>query len=367
MDLRKKVIVALLALLGVLVISVGGYMWLGPGHVSFLDALYMAVITLAGVGYEEVISTRGSTVLRIFNMFIVVFGVMITVYVFSSVTAFLVEGQITDIFWRRKMLKKISQLTDHFIVCGLGDTGRHAVEELQKTGTPYVVVEHNEENINKFRESHQRTADEMLYIVGDATDVALLEQLGIDKAKGLITTLASDKENLVITVLARQKNPKIRIIARCIDTKFAERILKAGANSTVSPNQIGGMRIASEALRPHVVGFLDLMLKEKSRTLRIEEIDVRENSPWAGKRLADLALKTRFNLLPLATKDTHHRHHPATGEPQAHDSRVGFVVNPADDFLLRAGTVVIVLGDVTEIHRARTEAAHAAAMAGSLS
>ncbi|HEX7962700.1 MAG TPA: potassium channel protein [Terriglobales bacterium] len=367
MDLRKKVIVALLALLGVLVISVGGYMWLGPGHVSFLDALYMAVITLAGVGYEEVISTRGSTVLRIFNMFIVVFGVMITVYVFSSVTAFLVEGQITDIFWRRKMLKKISQLADHFIVCGLGDTGRHAVEELQKTGTPYVVVEHNEENINKFRESHQRAADEMLYIVGDATDVALLEQLGIDKAKGLITTLASDKENLVITVLARQKNPKIRIIARCIDTKFAERILKAGANSTVSPNQIGGMRIASEALRPHVVGFLDLMLKEKSRTLRIEEIDVRENSPWAGKRLADLALKTRFNLLPLATKDTHHRHHPATGEPQAHDSRVGFVVNPADDFLLRAGTVVIVLGDVTEIHRARTEAAHAAAMAGSLS
>ena len=364
MDLRKKVIVALSALLGVLVISVGGYMWLGPGHVSFLDALYMAVITLAGVGYEEVISTRGSTILRIFNMFIVVFGVMITVYVFSSVTAFLVEGQITDIFWRRKMLKKISQLTDHFIVCGLGDTGRHAVEELQKTGTPYVVVEHNEENINKFRESNQRAADEMLYVVGDATDVSLLEQLGIDKAKGLITTLASDKENLVITVLARQKNPKIRIIARCIDPKFAERILKAGANSTVSPNQIGGMRIASEALRPHVVGFLDLMLKEKSRTLRIEEIDVRENSAWANKRLADLALKTRFNLLPLATKDTHHRHHPNTGELQAHDSRVGFVVNPPDDFLLRAGTVVIVLGDVTEIHRARTEAAHVAAMAG---
>jgi len=364
MDLRKKVIVALLALLGVLVVSIGGYMWLGPGHVSFLDALYMAVITLAGVGYEEVISTRGSTILRIFNMFIVVFGVMITVYVFSSVTAFLVEGQITDIFWRRKMLKKISQLTDHFIVCGLGDTGRHAVEELQKTGTPYVVVEHNEENINKFRESNQRAADEMLYVVGDATDVSLLEQLGIDKAKGLITTLASDKENLVITVLARQKNPKIRIIARCIDPKFAERILKAGANSTVSPNQIGGMRIASEALRPHVVGFLDLMLKEKSRTLRIEEINVHENSAWANKRLADLALKTRFNLLPLATKDTHHRHYPSTGEPQAHDSRVGFVVNPPDDFLLRAGSVVIVLGDVTEIHRARTEAAHAAAMAG---
>ena len=363
MDLRKKVIVALLALLAVIIVSVGGYMWLAPGHVSFLDAVYMAVITLAGVGYEEVISTRGSTILRIFNMFIVVFGVMITVYVFSSVTAFLVEGQITDIFWRRKMLKKISQLTDHFIVCGIGDTGRHAVEELQKTGTPYVVVDHNEENIKKFRENNQRAADEMLYIIGDATDIALLEQLGIDKAKGLITTLASDKENLVITVLARQKNPKIRIIARCIDPKFAERILKAGANSTVSPNQIGGMRIASEALRPHVVGFLDLMLKEKSRTLRIEEISVHESSSWVNKRLADLALKTRFNVLPLAMKDTHHHHHH-TAEPLPHDSRVGFIVNPPDDVLIKAGTVVIVLGDVTEIHRARIEATRAAAVAG---
>src|SRR5579864_8431763 len=133
MNLRKKVIMALLALLGAFIVSVTGYMWLAPGKVSFLDALYMAVITLAGVGYEEVISTHNAPMLRIFNMFIVIFGVMITVYVFSSVTAFLVEGEITNIFWRRKMLKKIGQLTDHFIVCGLGDTGRHAVEELQKT------------------------------------------------------------------------------------------------------------------------------------------------------------------------------------------------------------------------------------------
>ncbi len=358
MALRKRVVVALLILLVVVMISVVGYMVLSPDHVGFLDALYMAIITLAGVGYGEIVDTGKSHLLRIFNMFIVVFGVMITVYVFSAVTAFLVEGEIKNIFWRRKMLKKISQLTDHFIVCGLGETGRHAVDELQKTGTPFVVVDHNEDNIKRYRESHPDTEDQMLYLVGDATDVELLEQLGIDRARGLITTLASDKENLVITVLARQKNPKIRIVARCIDAKFGERILKAGANSTVSPNQIGGMRIASEVLRPHVVGFLDLMLKERSRTLRIEEIEVHESSPWIGRRILDLGLKTRFNLLPLATKEGHHHRHHQHRHDTTHDSKLGFSVNPPDDLVLKAGHVVIVLGDVQEIHRARTDAAH---------
>src|SRR5436309_15391383 len=122
----------------------------------------MAVITLAGVGYGEIIETAHRPLLRVFNMFIVIFGVMITVYVFSSVTAFLVEGEITNIFWRRRMLKRIAQLKDHFIVCGLGDTGRHAVEELHKTKTPFVVVDHNEENIKRMLASGDEYK-EMLY------------------------------------------------------------------------------------------------------------------------------------------------------------------------------------------------------------
>src|SRR3954465_15972085 len=112
MELRRKLIHALLALAAVLAISVGGYMTLAPPGTKFLDALYMAVITLAGVGYGEIIDTTHHPLLRIFNMFIVVFGVMITVYVFSSVTAFLVEGEITNIFWRRRTVKIISQLRD---------------------------------------------------------------------------------------------------------------------------------------------------------------------------------------------------------------------------------------------------------------
>jgi voltage-gated potassium channel len=149
----------------------------------------------------------------------------------------------------------------------------------------------------------------------------------------------------VITVLARQKNPNVRIVARCIDQKFADRLTKAGADSTVSPNQIGGLRIASEVLRPNVVSFLDLMLKDISRTLRIEEIEIPENSGWVGKRLGELNFSGNYNLLPLAIKDAYHN-------GQQH----GFWVNPPENVSCHAGLVVIVLGEIKDIHEARQHA-----------
>ena len=349
MELRRQLRVAFIFLFVVLAISVTGYRLLGGPSVTLLDALYMAIVTLSSVGYSEIVDTSHNPLLRLFNIFVIVFGVMIMLYVFSVLTAFLVEGEITNIFWRRKMLKRISELKDHYIVCGLGDTGRHAIEELERTHAPYVVIDTNEEHIKRIVNHENGIHREMLYVVGDATDAELLETLGIDRAKGMIITLASDKENLIITVLVRQKNPNVRIVARCIDQKFAERLVKAGADSTVSPNQIGGMRIASEVLRPHVVGFLDLMLKDKSRTLRIEEIELPEHSTWVGKTLGDARLRANYNLLPLAVKDAYH-------DGQKH----GFWVNPPENLACHAGMVIIVLGDMKDIHSARQNAAKAA-------
>jgi len=346
MELRRQLRVALFFLFIVLGVSVAGYRLLGGPSVSFLDAIYMAIVTLSSVGYTEIVDTAHNPGLRFFNMFVIIFGVMIMLYVFSVVTAFLVEGEITNIFWRRKMLKRISELKDHYIVCGLGDTGRHAIEELGRTKASYVVVDTNEEHIKRIVNDESGLHREMLYVVGDATDADLLENLGVDRAKGLISTLASDKENLIITVLARQKNPDVRIVARCIDQKFADRLTKAGADSTVSPNQIGGMRLASEVLRPHVVNFLDLMLKDKNRTLRIEEIEIPEHSNWVGKRLVDVNLRGTYNLLTLALKDAYH-------DGQRH----GFWVNPPDIVTCHAGLVVIVLGDMKYIQNAREHAA----------
>ena len=246
----------------------------------------MAVITLAGVGYGEIVDTSHNPALRVFNIGIVLFGVAITVYVFSVVAAFLVEVEFTNPFWRRRMQRHIDELTGHHIVCGLGDTGRHAVAELQKTNDSSRGGGH-------LRRKHQeaegvcipKPCGDMLFVVGDATEEDILEKAGLSRAKGLIAALPLDKDNLVVTVIVRQRFPKMRIVARSAERKFSERMLRAGANSTVSPSQIGGLRMASELIRPHVVGFLDTMLKEQGRTLRVEEIEVKSSSPWAGSAL----------------------------------------------------------------------------------
>ena len=244
------------------------------------------------------------------------------------------------------MQKRIRDLKDHFIVCGLGDTGRYAVEELHKTGTPFVIIESHEDNVKRFQEHESGNFREVLYVIGDATDEATLDAAGVERARCVIAAVAADKDNLVTTVVVRQKNDTARIVARCTDTKFADRLLRAGANTAVSPNAIGGLRLASEALRPHVTSFLDLMLREKSRTLRIDEIDVGPNSAWVGKSLDEIKFRSRFHLLPLAVKTTSGEH------------KSDFLVNPPEQLVLQGGTVVIVMGDVEEIGRARDEATH---------
>ncbi len=342
MNLRRRLRNALLALLIVAVVSVSGYCLLGGRDVTFLQALYMTVITLSTVGYGEVVDTSHNPLLRIFNIFVLLFGVAIMIYVISVVTAFLVEGQLSDLFRRRKMEKQISTLTGHYIICGLGDTGRHVAEELQTTGTPFVMIESNDEVARKFCEERH----DLLYIIGDATDEAVLDHAGVGRARGLIAGLPADKDNLVITFLVRQKNPAIRIVARCTDeAKFSVRMVKAGANSTVSPNRIGGLRLASEVIRPDVVEFLDLMLKEHSHTLRVEQIEIPEGSGWSGVSLDDLNLRARYQLMPLALKNC--------GARQSAGS--AFQVNPPGEQVLRDGGIVIVLGDVNDVKRAREE------------
>jgi voltage-gated potassium channel len=344
--LPKRLIFAGGLFLVLVIVSVTGYLLLGGPSVTFLQALYMAVITLAGVGYGEIVDTAHNPALRVFNMGVVLFGVAITVFVFSVVAAFLVEIEVTNPFWRRRMQTRIDELRGHYIVCGLGDTGRHAVEELQKTGTPYVVVEMQEDVVKKVRETHHDLLGHMLFVIGDATEEETLEKAGIEHAHGIITVLPQDKDNLVVTVVSHQRFPHLRIVARSAEEKFSDRMLRAGAKATVSPSRIGGLRMASEAIRPHVVGFLDLMLKSQSQTLRVEEIDVREHSPWVGSALSDLQIHARHNLLVLAVKNA------GGGGPAAK-----LWVNPPENLRLQGGAAIIVMGDVKDIHEARHEAA----------
>jgi voltage-gated potassium channel len=342
--LRKRLIKAGIMLLSLIVVSSAGYRLLGGSSVGFLQALYMAVITVAGVGYGEIVETINNPALRIFNIFVVLFGVAVTVYVFSVVAAFIVEVEATNPFWRRRMQKKIDEIKGHYVVCGLGDTSRHAVEELEKTGTPFVAIEISEDNVKKWKELHPDVFSDMLYVIGDATEEEILEKAGIERAKGLITVLPHDKDNLVVTVVARQRFPGMRIVARSAEQKFSDRMLRAGANATVSPSRIGGLRMASEAIRPDVVGFLDLMLKEQSQTLRVEEIEIEEGSRWVGKTLGDLNIHRQYNLLVLAVKQA------------AGTSSKKLWVNPPESLTVQGSTAIIVMGDLKDIRQARHDA-----------
>ncbi len=344
MNIRRRLFYALVAFAAITVMAVTGYMALGGASVSLLDAVYMAVITMTTIGYGEVVDTSHNPALRIFNIFVISVSVVITLYVFSVVTAFFVEGELRNLFRRRSMLKRIQELKDHFIICGLGDTGRYAVEEMLKTGTPFIVIETREENVKRFCDLGDGGHREILYVIGDATEETVLDAAGLERARCVIAAVAGDKDNLVITVMVRQKNPHVRIVARCADMKFADRMLRAGANTAVSPNAIGGLRLASEALRPHVTNFLDLMLREKSRTLRIDEIVVAAGSAWEGKSLEQLKFRATYHMVPLAVKTS-------VGEGK-HD----FMVNPPDTLSMQGGTVLIVMGDVAEIKRAREQA-----------
>lgn len=246
------------------------------------------------------------------------------------------------------MQKRINELRGHYIVCGLGDTGRHVAEEMHRTGTQYVAVDLHEDLLKKYGETHPDLFRNMLYVIGDATEEETLSRAGIQHAKGLITALPEDKDNLVVTVIAHQAFSSLRIVARAASQKFADRMLRAGAKSTVSPSHIGGLRMASELIRPHVVGFLDLMLKDQSQTLRVEEIEIGVSSPWVGSHLSDINIHAKHNLLVLAVKSS------------TESAASKLWVNPPEKLLIQGGTAIIVLGDVKDIREASREAAAAA-------
>ena len=336
MNLRRQLAVALLLLLIVVMVTAAGYRILGGPHVSLLDAIYMAVITFATIGYGEVVDTSTNPALRIFNMIMILFGIGIMLYVFSASTAFIVEGELKDIFRRRKMLKQIREMQDHFIICGAGETAVHVAQELRKSGHEFVVIDHDEERLAKIRH-----LGEFPVVEGEAADEEVLESAGLARARGIAIVLPDDKDNLLVTVTARQMNPAIRIVARCADARMGEKIMRAGASVSVSPNMIGGMRMASELIRPHVVSFLDLMLREKSKTLRVEEIALGEKSSWIGKTIGETELHREFELLALAVRKP-------SGET---------LYNPLGDMMLVGGDVLIVMGDVANVRKARAQAA----------
>jgi voltage-gated potassium channel len=261
---------------------------------GLIDSLYMTVITLATVGYGEVhaISQTG----RIFTLILIVLGVGFFFYVIGNFIQFLVEGRIRIVLGRRKLDKQINELKNHYIICGYGRIGRVLCRYLFQRNLDVVVIEKDQERIPILDE------DDTLYVVGEATDEANLVRAGVDRAKGLITVLGTDAENVFLLLTARRLNPGLYIVARASEDVTKKTLTAAGANMVVSPYDVGARRMAHAILRPSVIDFLETAFADESTDINIEEIPVSASSKLIDVTLKDSGIRQNFNLIIIAAR-----------------------------------------------------------------
>lgn len=330
---RRRVLQAGIALLVVFGLGVLGYWLIGGGEWRLRDCAYMVLITITTVGYSEVLPIQDNEAGRLFTMVLLVFGMGVSLYFLSALTAFIVEGDLREALWRRRMSNRLSKLKEHYLLCGAGQTGRQVAAELLRAGHELVVIERDQATMSRITDRH---GDRIIALLGDATDDDVLRDAGVEQAAGIFATLENDQDNLYVALSARQLNPDLRIVSRGNDERSAVKLRQAGADSVISPARIGGRRMAHEMLRPHVVGFLDIAGRQpdQARNLCIEEVLVPEGSPLVGRKLAKSNIRQVSNALVLAVI-----------KPNGGDT----VYNPPPDFAFDEGMTIIVLGERDEV------------------
>ncbi len=288
--MQRRVLRALVVLSGVLVFGTVGYVLVEGWPV--LDALYMTVITISTVGFREVATLSPGG--KAFTLVLIAAGVGGIVYSFGTLVDFVVEGQFRGLMEGRRMSRRISELRDHYIVVGLGRVGSIVANTLAEDGVPFVVVDSADDRIEAANESG------WLNISGDATDEEVLRSAGVMAAKGLVTALDTDADNLFVSLSARTLNPDLYIVARSSTVASEAKILKSGADRVVTPNVIGGRRMAAMVLQPIVSDYLDIVTHGDDIEFRLESMRVPEGSPLAGGSIADGHVRDRTGAYILA-------------------------------------------------------------------
>lgn len=338
-QLRRQV-VRIGAVISLLIVggTVGYYLlgyWLGRPD-TLMDCFYMTVITLATVGYGEVIPVAETPQGRMFSALLILVGVGTLFYALSSLAVITLEGVLHGAWRQWRMERRIATLKDHFIVCGCGNVGEVIVRELVLTKRPVVAVDRDSERLVNLASQL-----DVPYVVGDATEEATLRSAGIERATGLLAVLPNDHENLFLVITAKSLNPRLRVVAKGNDPSVVDKMKRVGADEVVLTPFIGGLRMVSVMVRPAAVSFLDTMLREREQVIRVEEVQIHDGSPLIGLRLADARLPQRWNILVLAYRK---------GDG-------AFVYNPPADIPLEKGMTLIVLGEVERLTEFRRLAA----------
>ena len=268
--LRRRLGIAIAALISVIVIGSIGYTVIGGREHGIVDAVYMTVITLTTVGFGEIIDMTNNPVGRIFTVLLLLVGMGIVAYSIPLMAAFVIEGQLSRTFLRRRMLKRVAQMTNHYVVCGDTPAAAYVAAELTRTGRDVVLAGVAEGSSIL---DHENLGG-LPSVSGDPSDDAVLMSAKVQSAEGLVACMESDKDNVFVVLTARRLARGLRIVAASERMDVEPKLRAAGADAVVCASQIGGLRMASELVRPKVVSFLDKMLRDKRSSLRVEEISV---------------------------------------------------------------------------------------------
>jgi voltage-gated potassium channel len=318
-----------IALAALVLIGTAGFHFLEGW--PWFDGLYMVVTTFTTIGYQEVhpLSRAG----RIFNLTLIVAGVSVVFLGIGLLTQALLEFELGNFFGRRKMEREIGRLADHYVICGAGRVGRSAARELARQSAAFVILEQNEAKAARF-------SNGWLMMVGDATQEQTLRDVHIERARGLVAATTTDATNLYIVLTARGLNPGLKIIARASEEDAGKHLLKAGADSVVSPYLFAGQRIAQSFLRPHVVTFLDTATTHLGMDLEIGEILVDSASSLAGKTMESSRIRQECGVIILAIKREDAMH-----------------FNPSGDDRIDAGDCLIAMGEPSQLRTLQEMAA----------
>ena len=320
LTLKRKLIGTGIALLAILSFGSFGYYFLTDGKYDLFSCLYMTVITITTIGFHEVVEMNENVQVRGFTMLLAFMGIGLLTYFVSTLSVVFVEGHIRKTFKKMKMDKVISHMENHYIICGIGRHSLHLLEELTYYKSNNVCIEISNETIERVK----KTFSDICYIEGDASEDEVLLQAGIEKAEGIFATTSDDNLNLVICLSARRLNPKIKIVSLCVNHRNLAKIKLAGANNVISTNYIGGLRMASEMLKPSSTHVLDIMIGQKHKNIKMEEISVTEKED--GKMIGELKTGKYKDALIIAVK-----------------SKDNLTFKPVDDFIVKMNDELILL------------------------
>lgn len=294
---------------------------------SWFEAFYMTLSTITTIGYQEIKPLSHSG--RIFNSFLIIFGVSGVFVAVGAMTQTMIELELEGRYSERRKKKMIHQLHDHFIVCGFGRVGRNASREFQRAGSPFLVIDRNEQRVAK------AAGAGMLAMAADATQDASLREAGVLKAKGLIAALASDADNLFIILSAKALNPQLIVVTRASEEEAGEKLRRAGADTVLTPFSMAGRQLADVLLRPHVVEFIDFARSNMGAGVVMEQVRIAPETEFKGKTLGELMELRTTGIIVLAIRK-------ASGET---------TFNPPADFPISAGDFLIVMGERANLER----------------